>query len=118
MAKRQQQAKVNGTTRKPRSGALPGMEDHAITALEDVAHEYAEIRDQRIELNRQESALKSKAMNLMHRHEKTTYRHGGVEIKVIAGEEDIKVKVKKPGEDDDETASSDTDEGDQTLADA
>lgn len=39
-------------TKAPRSGALPGMEDHAIKALDDVAASYADIRDQRMELTR------------------------------------------------------------------
>ena len=29
----------------------------------------------------------------MKEHHKTLYRHGGVTIRVIAGEEDVKVKV-------------------------
>jgi hypothetical protein len=35
---------------KPRSAPLPGMEDHAIRPLETLAHEYADIRDRRMEL--------------------------------------------------------------------
>lgn len=81
--------------------ALPGMEDHAIKPLEDIAAEYAGIRDQRMELGRQEHILKGNALKLMKKYSKTIYKHGGVTIQVIDGEPDVKVKVKKPGEDDD-----------------
>lgn len=86
---------------KPRTPALPGMEDHAIRPLESVARRYAEIRDERQELTREEVALKASAKTLMHKHGKTVYKHGGVSIRLIPGEEGIKVKVSKPGEDDD-----------------
>jgi hypothetical protein len=71
------------------------MEDHAIKALEDVARAYADIRDQRQELTSEEVKLKDRARQLMKQHKKTVYRHGGVEIRIVAGEEDVKVKVRK-----------------------
>jgi hypothetical protein len=102
-------AHVAARGRKPKSQALPGMEDHAIKALEDVAESYAEIRDQRMELTQREHELKSNALKLMHRYDKTIYRHNGVEITVVVGEEDVKVRVKKPGDD---AADEDTGGGD------
>lgn len=75
------------------------MEDSAIRPLEDVAAAYAEIRDQRIELNREESSLKQTAIKLMHRYNKTIYRRDGITIRLIEGDEDVKVTVKKPGDD-------------------
>jgi len=83
--------------------ALPGMEDHAIKPLEDLAVEYAGIRDQRMELSQQEHILKGNALKLMKKYSKTIYKHGGVTIQVIDGEPDVKVKVKKPGEDEDDS---------------
>ena len=79
--------------KKPREVALPGMEDHTIRPLEQGAQHYAAIRDKRIELNKEESELKTSLLKLMKEHNKTLYRHGGVTIRVIAGEEDVKVKV-------------------------
>lgn len=74
---------------------MPGLEDHAIRPLEQVASEYADIRDQRMELSRQEVDLKTRAMKLMKKYGKTVYRHNGCEILIEPGEEVIKVKVKK-----------------------
>lgn len=45
---------------------LPGMEDRKITAIENAAQDYAEIRDQRQELTTQEVELKTKLLKLMH----------------------------------------------------
>lgn len=85
---------------RPRNRILPGLEDSAIKPLEDIAASYADIRDQRIELNRSEVELKATAIKLMHKYGKTIYRRDGIEIRLIEGDEDVKVKVKKAGEDD------------------
>ena len=79
--------------KKHREAALPGMEDHAILWLDQLSQQYADLRDRRIELNKEESELKTSLLKLMKGHNKTLYRHGGVTIRVIAGEEDVKVKV-------------------------
>lgn len=83
---------------KAKSQDLPGMEDRAIKALEDIAEAYAEVRDERIALNLREAELKQTAMALMKKHEKQIYRRNGIEIRVVPGEEDIKVRIKKPGD--------------------
>lgn len=87
--------------KKPRSQPLPGMEDARIRELDDIAASYAEIRDQRIALNKDEAELKASAIALMRKHGKTIYRHDGIEIRIIPGEEDVKVKVKPPKEEED-----------------
>ena len=87
---------------KPRQQALPTLEDHAIKELEAVAAEYAEIRDQRMELTKEESTLKQTAIRAMRKHNKTIYRHGGITIQLVDGEVDVKVKIKKPKADEDE----------------
>jgi hypothetical protein len=85
------------------------MEDHAIKPLEDVAEAYAEIRDQRMELTQREHELKINALKLMRKYDKTIYRHNGVEITVVTGEDDVKVRVKKGGDDDDAPDVDDVD---------
>jgi len=84
---------------RPRQQDLPGTEDRAIKPLEDVAASYAEVRDERIELNQREADLKALAVKLMHKFDKTIYRHDGIEIRLVPGEEDVKVRIKKAGED-------------------
>jgi hypothetical protein len=81
--------------KKPRQGRLPTMEDPAIEELEDSAEEYADIRDQRMELTREESRLKDELLGLMKKHKKTSYVHDGFDIKVIVESEKLRVRIKK-----------------------
>jgi hypothetical protein len=89
---------------KPRSQPLPGMEDHAIQPLENVARRYAEIRDERQDLTREEVKLKEKAKTLMHHYGKKVYKHDNIEIWLVEGEEDVKVKTRRSSDEEDETA--------------
>lgn len=98
--RRQQPHRVPARTRttKPRSQDLPGMEDRAIKPLEDVAAAYAEVRDKRMELNKEESELKQHALKLMKKYDKTIYKRDGIEIRIVPGEDEVKVKIHKAGE--------------------
>lgn len=91
------------TAKRPRQAELPGTEDSAIKALEDAGARYAEIRDERIELNVSEAKLKKNLITLMHKHGKTIYRRHGIEIELVAEEETVKVRIKKPAKQDDES---------------
>lgn len=66
--------------KKPRAQNLPGMDDRAIKPLEDIAASYAEVRDERIELNKREVELKATALKLMRKYDKTIYHRDGVTI--------------------------------------
>jgi hypothetical protein len=90
---------------RPRQQDLPGTEDRILRPLDDIAAAYADVRDRRIELNKEEAQLKASALKLMHKFEKTIYRHDGIEIFLIAGEEDVKVKVRKATDDEDDKTS-------------
>ena len=90
-------------TDKKKAGKQPsleGMEDRQIKELQDAAVSYAEIRDERMDLNRQEVDLKAKLLALMKKHNKETYSYDGVEVNVVHEEETVKVKVKKKDEED------------------
>jgi hypothetical protein len=117
MARRRKEKKaaVQQQRRRPKSQALPGLEDHAIKPLEEVAEHYAEIRDQRMELTEREHTLKVHALKLMKKYDKTIYRHNGVEITVVPGEDDVKVRVKKGGDDDVDTDDAADDAGEPTA---
>jgi hypothetical protein len=78
---------------------LPGMEDAEIEALEDAAKEYANVRDDRMNLTREESSLKETLLELMKKHKKEVYRHDGVEVKIVHEEETVRVKILKDKED-------------------
>ena len=74
---------------------LPGMEDAEIEDLEDAAREYANVRDDRMNLTREESSMKEKLLALMKKHKKEKYLHDGVEIKLVHEEETVKVRIIK-----------------------
>lgn len=93
----------------PRKQSLPGMEHRDIPELEDLASEYVDIRDARMKLNASESDLKKRLRAAMKRHNRTHYANDGIEIDLIppAGEDDVKVRVRKAREVDAETADGD-----------
>jgi hypothetical protein len=80
---------------KAKQTEMPGMEDREIKPLKETALEYAEMRDQRMELGSKESELKDKLLALMKEHKKETYRYGGIEIRVVHDLETVKVKVER-----------------------
>ena len=109
--------KIAAPTRKrAHSRPLPGMEDRTIKPLDDVAEEYAAIRDSRIELTQREHDLKINTMRLMKKYEKTIYKHDGIEITIVPGEDDVKVRVKKTSDDDDDVAVDDKEVGAEFAA--
>ena len=95
-----------------RQERLPGMKDAKISALQNAALDYAEIRDQRQELTKQEVDLKTRVINLMHKHGKDTYDYQNVHIELVTEEETVKVRIKrqKVADDSPVAVSSDTPE--------
>ena len=75
--------------------ALPGMEERSIPELDEAAHKYAEVRDERIALNKREKDLKDLVHTLMNRHTKKHYKVGKVQIDVVSTDETVKVKILK-----------------------
>src|ERR1035438_1794730 len=93
--------KTNGAVKSARQDRLPGMADAKIQALHNAAMDYADIRDQRQALTKQEVDLKEKLIGLMHAHKKTVYDYNGVHIELIVEEETVRVRVRS---EDDEPA--------------
>jgi len=71
------------------------MEHRQIKALEECVLAFARVRDQRMRLTAEESALKASARYLLHKHGKTAYRRDGIEIALVPGEETVRVHVAK-----------------------
>lgn len=94
-------SKASKVKPKPKDQALPGMEDSVIKPIEDAAAEYADVRDERMQLTESETALKAKLLKLMHQHGKAVYKRGDIEVRVVPQDETIKVRVKKAREDED-----------------
>jgi len=90
------------SAKKVRQKRLPGMADAKLEALHNTALDYAEVRDKRQELTKEEVDLKGKLLTLLHKHKKDHYEYNGVTIDLIAEKETVRVRVKKAKADDDE----------------
>ena len=95
--KGKKEKKAEREPRKPKQDRLPGMEDAKIDELHSLAEEYVDIRDQRMELNKQETPLKEKLLAAMHNQGKTHYHHNGLVIDVVHEDEKVRVKLTKEG---------------------
>ena len=80
--------------RLARQPQLPGVQDNRVASLENAALNYAEIRDQRQELTKQESDLKQSLLKLMHKLHRTEYKRDGISITVEVEQETVKVRVR------------------------
>lgn len=101
MAKASKKKATSGAERKPktpRDVTLTGMEDSAIKPIEDAALAFVEVRDERMQLTEQEVALKAKLMKVMHQHNKTVYRRGDIEVRMMPVDETVKVRVRRSTE--------------------
>lgn len=110
MAKKASKKSSKKTNKRATQKKLPGMEDTALKDLEKQARAYVDVRDERMELSRQESTLKESLLNLMKKHKKTVYRHADLEIRIVPVEETVKVKILKEKDlandvDDDDTVA-------------
>lgn len=88
--------------KKPRQATLPQMEDRAIEELQRGGIEYAEVRDERMTLTKDEVARKGTLLRLMKKHNKLSYAYDGVVITVVPGEETVKVRVRGKKADEEE----------------
>jgi hypothetical protein len=76
-----------------------------VRALDEVAASIADCRNQRNLLNIEEKGLKQTALQLMQKHLKTVWKHAGVELVRVPGEERLAVRlVKGDGDVDQDTA--------------
>lgn len=89
---------IDKAPKPKRQPNLPGIEDNKIAELEAAALEYAEGRDERMEMTKREVELKKSLLALMHRHKKTIYKCGEIEIRVVPEGEKVKVKIHKEKE--------------------
>ena len=95
-------AKKKATKKTPTSPRLPGVDDGEIVSLENLAEEYATIRDDRMALSQAEIRLKGELLAEMKRLKKKRYHRNGITISVVVEAEGVKVKVKPPATEADE----------------
>ena len=79
--------------KKPKQNRLPGMEDSSIEELESMAEHYANIRDKRIALSKNEGELQDDLLTLLKKHKKVEYHHLDVHIWLVAVDEKVRVKI-------------------------
>jgi hypothetical protein len=82
--------------RKPRQARLPTMDDPKIDVLHGIAEEYAEKRDERMRIGKQEVELKGKILDLMKAHKRTHYHYQDIDVTIITEKEKVRVKIAKP----------------------
>jgi hypothetical protein len=82
-------------TKRAKQKELPGMEDRSIADLNQAALDYAEGRDERMELTKKEVELKTALIAMMHRHGKKTYKYEDIEIELVPEGEKVKVRIHK-----------------------
>ena len=92
---RQPELLSEANKKRGKTSRLPTMEDSEIEELEDAAREYANVRDDRMNLTREESSMKEQLLALMKKHKKEKYLHDGVEVKLVHEEETVKVRIIK-----------------------
>jgi hypothetical protein len=89
---------IDKAPKPKRQPNLPGIEDNKIAELEAAALEYADGRDERMEMTKREVELKTRLLGLMHKHHRTSYKCGDIEINVVPKDETVKVRIHKEKE--------------------
>lgn len=79
--------------RKPRSQTLPGMEQVRHRDLDRFCESIGETRDSINELKGEEADLCRGALRSMRLHEVMSYRHAGVELVRVIGEDKLRVRT-------------------------
>ncbi len=79
----------------PRSQALPGMEQVRNRQLDRACESIGESRDAMNRLRKEEADDLRMALREMHDKKVTVYRHAGVELVRVPGEEKIRVRTTK-----------------------
>ena len=105
-AKKSPPKKKVAVKKSPRQKALPGMEDRKISALDNAAIDYDDVKKQRMALIEQEVEAKELVRTLMHKEGKTKYKHNGIEIDLVPEGEKVKVRIKAEGDQDDTPADN------------
>ena len=78
--------------RKPQQQSLVDGSGEAIAPLNDAASLYAELRDARMRASEDEKAAKEALIELMHKHDRTTYHNGNVSV-ILEPSEKVTVKI-------------------------
>lgn len=81
--------------RSPRAQPLPGMEQVRDLTLDRLCESIGETRDTMNKLRADEAGDERAALQRMRAKELTTYRHAGVELARVPGEEKLRVRTSR-----------------------
>lgn len=96
-------------TRQPRQAAL--IEDARIGPLDKIAAAIGDVRDNMNDLRSEEKGHLQVAKKLMHQYGKSVYKHAGVQVTLVPGDEKVQVRTYK--EDTGDASSSGADDQEQ-----
>jgi hypothetical protein len=71
------------------------MEDRRIKPLDEVCAAIADCRGAMNDLRQEEADLERRALGLLHKHDKQTWRAAGVELALVPGEEKLRIRTSK-----------------------
>jgi hypothetical protein len=98
---------VRRRAEKARDQPLPGMEEVRYRDLDNTCNSIAETREEINTLRADETAFEQTALRQMRTHGITSYRHAGVELVRVPGEEKLRVRTAR-----ERTATAETEEPD------
>ena len=88
MAKPKKQASI----KKAREQRLPGTEDAALQEIEDAAASLLEARERYSATGKEVNEIEQTVVAVMEKHDRSFYKHGGLEVEIKQGK--VKAKVK------------------------
>lgn len=81
-------------SRRPKTPALPGLEDMAaVASLDRICSSLADIRFQLNEARQQEKERAVDAIRELRKHGRTAYKSHGIELVRVAGDEKVRVRL-------------------------
>jgi len=86
------------TKANPSDRELPGMEDVRFGALDRDCVAIGDIREQMNQLRADEAAAINRALKHMQHHERTVYKHRGVELVLVPGDVKLRVRTTSGGD--------------------
>jgi len=98
MAKRRQSDPDAAPKRRPRAKPLPGMEDMVHPVLDRLAAAVADVRETLNDARAHEAGYLTAALTEMRKEKRQTFRAHGVEFIRVPGEEKLRVRTSKGGD--------------------
>lgn len=96
---------AKASIKKARNQRLPGTEDAALQEIEDAAASLLEARERYSATGKEVNEIEQAVVAVMEKHDRSYYKHGGLEVEIKKGKVKAKVKHAAAKEDDEEVRS-------------